>query len=81
MNKNISYNFNQLPLSERCNLVNCYGKTVMWTDYNEYRITLYEIDCELIEVWFDIYNSCIYDVRIPSYNQLDIHLHGIKFII
>lgn len=69
--------FNSLSLQEKCRLVDAYAIKIHHTDYNDYRINLYVLAGEYVELWFDIYRNHIWRIRIPSFQELDIHLYTI----
>lgn len=70
--------FNNLTLQEKSNLITSYGKTLWFTDYNEFRISVFELEGEIVEVWYHVYQRTIRQIRIPNYEQLDIHLHCVQ---
>lgn len=70
--------FNKLSLSKKKQLLDAYGHWVWFTDYNEYRISVFEIEGEIVEVWYHVYEKYIWRIRIPTYAELDIHLRAIR---
>lgn len=73
--------FNSLTLEKQSNLINCYGHWIWFTDYQHYRISVFEINGEIVEVWYDLRERAIWRIRIPDYEELDIHLKRIKLNI
>lgn len=76
--KDTAKKFNELSLVKQAELVHRYGKWIWFTDYNEFRISVFEIEGEITEVWYHVYQRCVWRIRIPNYSELDIHLHGIE---
>lgn len=70
--------FNNLDLCEKSSLVSNYGKWVWYTDTQMFRISVFELEGELVEVWYNVVFSLIEKIRIPTYKELGIHLSGIK---
>ena len=69
--------FNKLSMRKRSSLLDQFGHWIWFTDYQNYRISLFEIDGEFVEVWYDHQKRNISQIRIPEYEQMDIHLHSI----
>ena len=79
MNEEVIHKFNSLSIAEKATLVNNYGKTIHFTDYKGYRVSVFEIDAAIIEVWYDLEARAIWRIRMPKYEELDIHLTNLNF--
>lgn len=75
----VAHRFNNLSMEKKSSLLNSYGHWVWCIDYKYYHVTLYEIKGQLIEVWYDLRSDVIWQIRIPEYKDLDIHLQCITF--
>lgn len=73
----VAKRFNKLSESDKAGLIDAHGHWLWFTDYGAYRITLFELESEFVEVWYDYYARRIWRIRMPSYNELDIHLKSI----
>ena len=73
--------FNNLSLSDKCTLVTNYGKWLWWVSTEGFRISVFELEGEIVEVWYNITSRTIRGIRIPSYKDLDIHISHISLPI
>lgn len=78
MSEAVQHRFNKLSLAKKSMLVDRFGKWLWFTETGTYRVSVYSIRGEIIEVWFDYRSRTIRHIRIPSYKDLDVHLKEIK---
>lgn len=77
MRQGVVEKFNNLYLGQKCSLVQNYGKWIFYTDTSLYRVSVFELEGELVEVWYNLSERFIARVRMPTYQQLDKHLEKI----
>lgn len=70
--------FNSLPMDKKGNLVDCYGHWIWYLDFKNFRISIFELEGEVVEVWYNMVSHKINRIRIPSYKDLDLYLSYIK---
>jgi hypothetical protein len=66
--------FNELSVIDRALLVAEFGHFIKSCEYNEYRVHLYRINHQYIEVYYNIYTRCVENILLAKYADLDKHI-------
>lgn len=73
--------FNNLSIKDRGLLVIKFGELVLVTHLTSFKICVYEINSNFVEVWYNWKLKEIQRIRIPNYEEMDLHLKSIKLKI
>jgi hypothetical protein len=69
--------FNNLTMVDRAWLIYDFGEFLMSIEYYDYRINLYSLNSQFIEMFQNIDSRQIEKIQIASYNGLDKYLDRI----
>lgn len=69
--------FNELSIADKALLVAEYGQFLLSTEYYNYRVHLYTLNGDFIEVFYNIMTRQVEAIALAAYDDLDKHIQRI----